>query len=301
MLISGHDLLDVAHKNNFAIPAFNVADYHMFNGLIEISEEKNSPVIIAIHPNEINLLGFDVLRAIRERLHRSPVPATIHWDHGATAEQMIAAVQGGFTSVMLDASAEPFAENVAQTKRAVDIAHVVGVSVEGELGTIGKMESADGGIIYTDPADAVEFVKQTGVDSLAVAIGTRHGIYPADIKPELKLDLLREIKAAVGIPLVLHGGSNNPDDEIGEAARSGVNKINISSDVKVAFFEKLREVLEDRGLREPDAIMPPALEAMKAVAAQKIDLFGAAGKASLYTSPAAYKVNLFGSGQGETY
>jgi fructose-bisphosphate aldolase class II len=301
MLISGHDLLDVAHKNNFAIPAFNVADYHMFNGLIEISEEKNSPVIIAIHPNEINLLGFDVLRAIRERLHRSPVPASIHWDHGATAEQMIAAVQGGFTSVMLDASAESFAENVAQTRRAVEIAHVVGVSVEGELGTIGKMESADGGIIYTDPADAVEFVKQTGVDSLAVAIGTRHGIYPSDITPELKLDLLREIKAAVGIPLVLHGGSNNPDDEIGEAARSGVNKINISSDVKVAFFEKLREVLEDRGLREPDAIMPPALEAMKVVAAQKIDLFGAAGKASLYTPPAAYTVNLFGSGQGETY
>ncbi|WP_105565681.1 ketose-bisphosphate aldolase [Microbacterium halophytorum] len=301
MLISGHDLLDVAHKNDFAIPAFNVADYHMFNGLIEISEKKNSPVIIAIHPNEVNLLGFDVLRAIRERLHRSPVPATIHWDHGATSEQMIAAVQGGFTSVMLDASAEPFDENIAKTKAAVDIAHPVGVSVEGELGTIGKMETADGGIIYTDPADAKTFIERTGVDSLAVAIGTRHGIYPADIKPELKLDLLREIKETVGIPLVLHGGSNNPDDEIGEAARSGVNKINISSDVKVAFFTKMREVLQDQSAREPDGIMPPAVEAMQAVAAQKIDLFGATGKASLYTRPAAYKVDLFGAGQGETY
>lgn len=129
MLISGHDLLDVAHQNSFAIPAFNVADYHMFNGLIEISEKKNSPVIIAIHPNEVNLLGFDTLRAIRERLHRSPVPASIHWDHGATADQMVAAIQGGFTSVMLDASAEAFDENIAQTGRAVEIAHAVGVSV----------------------------------------------------------------------------------------------------------------------------------------------------------------------------
>jgi fructose-bisphosphate aldolase class II len=189
------------------------------------------------------------------------------------------------------------------TRRAVDTAHAVGVSVEGELGTIGKMETDEpgGGIVFTDPEDAVAFVRETGVDSLAVAIGTRHGIYPSDIKPELKLDLLREIKAAVGIPLVLHGGSNNPDDEIGEAARSGVNKINISSDVKVAYFEELRRVLEDRGLREPDAINPPAIAAMQAVAAQKIDLFGAAGKASLYRPLPAAKVDLFGAGKGETY
>ncbi|MGO2097741.1 MAG: class II fructose-bisphosphate aldolase, partial [Candidatus Microbacterium stercoravium] len=189
----------------------------------------------------------------------------------------------------------------AQTSRAVEIAHAVGVSVEGELGTIGKMESDDGGIIYTDPSDAVSFVERTDVDSLAVAIGTRHGIYPSNITPHLKLDLLREIKAAVGIPLVLHGGSNNPDDEIGEAARSGINKINISSDIKVAFFEKIRDVLADRSLREPDAIVPPAIEAMQAVASQKIDLFGAAGKADLYRTPAAYKVDLFGAGKGETY
>lgn len=303
MLISGKDLLDVASENGFAIPAFNVADYHMFNGLVEISEQKGSPLIVAIHPNEINLLGFDVMLAIRNRLHRSPIPAVIHWDHGATHEQMVAAIQGGFTSVMLDASAEPFERNIAMTRRAVDTAHAVGVSVEGELGTIGKMETDEpgGGIVFTDPEDAVAFVRETGVDSLAVAIGTRHGIYPSDITPELKLDLLREIKAAVGIPLVLHGGSNNPDDEIGEAARSGVNKINISSDVKVAYFEELRRVLEDRGLREPDAINPPAVAAMQAVAAQKIDLFGAAGKASLYRPLPATKVDLFGAGKGETY
>ncbi|WOF22063.1 ketose-bisphosphate aldolase [Microbacterium betulae] len=300
MLVSGKDLLDVASANDFAIPAFNVADYHMFNGLVEVSEDRGAPLIVAIHPNEIDLLGFDVIHAIRNRLHRSPIPATIHWDHGASHEQMVAAIQGGFTSVMLDASAEPFERNVAWTRRAVETAHAVGVSVEGELGTIGKMESADGGIVYTDPEDAVAFVRETGVDSLAIAIGTRHGIYPADITPQLRLDLLREIKAAVGIPLVLHGGSNNPDDEVGEAARSGVNKINISSDIKVAYHEALRGVLEDRGLREPDAIVPPAIEALKAVAAQKIDLFGAAGKAALYRPLPARKADLFTSGQTAT-
>jgi fructose-bisphosphate aldolase class II len=159
--------------------------------------------------------------------------------------------------------------------------------VEGELGTIGANDSyAEAGaaeIIYTDPDDAVTFVEQTGVDSLAVAIGTFHGLYPAHLKPELKLDLLKEIKSRVQIPLVLHGGSGNPDDEIREAARIGINKINISTDIKVAYHNKMREVLgNDPKVREPNSIQPACLEAMKVVAAQKIELFGAAGKASLY-------------------
>jgi fructose-bisphosphate aldolase, class II len=178
VLINGKQLLDVASANNFAIPAFNVADYHMFNGLIEISEEKEAPLIVAIHPNEISLLGFDVIQAIRARIHRSTVPVAIHWDHGASHEQAVAAIQGGFTSVMIDASMEPFERNVEISRRVVETAHAALVSVEGELGTIGAMEhaAAGDGIIYTDPADAVRFVEQTGVDSLAIAIGTRHGI-----------------------------------------------------------------------------------------------------------------------------
>lgn len=303
MLINGKDLLDVASANNFAIPAFNVADYHMFNGLMEIGEAKQAPLIIAIHPNEISLLGFDVIQAIRARISRSPIPVAIHWDHGASHEQAVAAIQGGFTSVMIDKSMETFETNVAHTRQVVDTAHPVNVSVEGELGTIGTMEraSAGDGIIYTKPDDAVTFVEQTGVDSLAIAIGTRHGIYPSDVTPQLKLDLLKEIKAAVGIPLVLHGGSNNPDDEIAEAARSGVNKINISSDIKVAYHEKLREVLRDADLREPDTIQPPVLEAMQQVAAHKIDLFGTAGKAALYRPLAVVTADLFGAGRAETY
>jgi len=286
MLINGKDLLAVANANNFAVPAFNVSDYAMMNGIFEVSEEKNSPVIIAIHPDELSHIGVDMLPAIIQRAHRSSVPVTIHLDHGANHEQVLKAIQAGFTSVMIDGSMLPFDENVAITKRVVDIAHVVGVSVEGELGTIGKLDNygEDGAdtIIYTDPAQAVEFVNATGVDSLAVAIGTSHGIYPSTMKPELKLDLLEQIKAAVKLPLVLHGGSNNPDDEIAGAVKRGVNKINISSDIKVAYHLAMREVLADIGVREPNVIQPPSIAAMKVTAAQKIDLFGAAGKAALY-------------------
>lgn len=287
MLTSGDAILQVAHENSFAVPAFNISDWAMCRGIVEISEEKNSPLLIAIHPDELRHTTDAIMPAIRELAHRASVPVAIHFDHGANVDQMVWAVQSGFTSVMLDGSMLPFDENVALTKAAVDVAHAVGLSVEGELGTIGKTdaEAEDGAaeIIYTVPEDAVRFVELTGVDSLAVAIGTSHGIYPSWMKPELKLELLKEIKAAVGIPLVLHGGSNNPDTEIGEAARLGVNKINISSDIKVAYHGKMREVLDaDPGLREPNSIQPPAIEAMKVEAAHKIDLFGAAGKASLF-------------------
>jgi fructose-bisphosphate aldolase class II len=279
-------MLDVANANNFAVPAFNISDYAMMNGVFEISEELESPVIIAIHPDELSHIGVDMLPAIISRAHRSTVPVTIHLDHGATYEQVLTAIQAGFTSVMIDGSTLPFEENVAITRKIVETAHAVGLSVEGELGTIGKTddEAEDGTatIIYTEPADAVRFVAETGVDSLAIAIGTCHGIYPAHMKPELKLDLLREIKDAVSVPLVLHGGSNNPDSEIGESVKLGVNKINISSDIKVAYHQKMREILADAGVREPNTIQPPSIAAMKVVAAHKIALFNAAGKAKLY-------------------
>ncbi|ROT33670.1 ketose-bisphosphate aldolase [Micromonospora sp. HM5-17] len=286
MLTTGKAILDVANEHNFAVPAFNISDWAMFNGIVEISEEKNAPLILGIHPDEVRHVGADMIAAVIQRANRSSVPIAIHWDHGATYEQILTAIRIGFTSVMIDGSMLPFEENIALSKRVVETAHAVGLSVEAELGTIGatdgEAEEGAEGIIYTDPDDAATFVRKTGVDSLAVAIGTYHGIYPPDLKPELKLDLLKEIKDRVRIPLVLHGGSNNPDEEIAEAARLGINKINISSDIKVAYHNKMREVLADPKLREPLSIQPPCVAAMKEVAAQKIDLFGSTGKAALY-------------------
>ena len=288
MLMSGKDLLAVANEHFFAIPAFNISDYAMGKGIIEVSERLRAPLMIAVHPDEVAHLGRDVLPAFIQRAHRSSVPVAIHWDHGGTYEQVLEAIQYGFTSAMIDASMRPFEENVELTRRVAETAHAVGVSVEGELGTIGKLdEQAEEGvavsdIAYTDPQQAVEYVQRTGIDSLAVAIGTAHGLYPKHMKPELKLDLLREIKELLPIPLVLHGGSGNPDDEIGRSVKLGINKINISSDIKVAYHDAMREALADRSLREPLMIQPPAIAAMQEVAAHKIHLFDAAGKADLY-------------------
>ena len=287
MLTSGDGVLKVANEAGFAVPAFNISDYAMFAGISDLCEELQAPWIVAIHPDEYDHIGPDLLKAIIARAHRSSVPMAVHLDHGGTYEQVLTSIQNGYTSVMIDASIKPFEENVALTQKVVAAAHAVGVSVEAELGTIGANdsygESGASEVIYTKPEDAVKFVAETGVDSLAIAIGTFHGLYPAGMKPELKLELLKEIKAVLPIPLVLHGGSNNPDDEIGIAARTGINKINISSDIKVAYHAKMREVLgDDPKLREPLMIQPACVAAMNEVAAHKITLFGADGKAGLY-------------------
>lgn len=286
MLMNMKDLLAVANEHKFAVPAFNISDYSMMNGIFEASEEKQAPVIIAIHPDELKHTGTEIVKAIIEKAHKATVPVCIHLDHGASFEQVMLAIQSGFTSVMIDGSSLSFEDNIAVCKKVAEAAHAVNVSVEGELGTIGSTDAqAEAGantIIYTDPDAAVKFVEATGVDTLAIAIGTSHGIYPKGMKPELKLDLLKVIKSKVSIPLVLHGGSNNPDAEIGQSVTLGVNKINISSDIKVSYYEKMREILKDESLREPNVIQPACIAAMKETAYHKIELFQADGKAALY-------------------
>jgi len=286
MIMNMKKILKVANENKFAVPAFNISDYSMFKGIMEICEKAEAPVIIEIHPDELSHVGVEIMPSITDRALRSSVPVCIHLDHGASFEQIMLAVQNGFTSVMIDGSHLSFSENIALSKKIVDAVSSLDISVEGELGTIGSTDSeAEAGaeeIIYTDPDAAVDFVRQTGVDTLAIAIGTSHGIYPAGVKPQLRLDILKAIKAKLPIPLVLHGGSNNPDEEIKEAVILGINKINISSDIKVAYYNKMREVLADKGLREPNTIQPPCVEAMKEVALHKIKLFQADGKAGLY-------------------
>ncbi|EEJ53835.1 ketose-bisphosphate aldolase [Mobiluncus mulieris 28-1] len=286
MLLKGTKLLDVASEQGFAIPAFNISSHSMLNAIIQVCEEKQSPHIIAIHPDELKHIGDNFIPSVIQAAYRSSVPTMIHLDHGASYEQVIHAIQCGFTSVMIDGSLLSYEENVALTKKVVEAAHPVGIQVEAELGTIGKTdgfaENGTNDIIYTDPQIAKDFLQATGADSLAVAIGTRHGLYPSDLQPELKIDLLHEIKKTVNVPLVLHGGSNNPDSEIAKAVVKGINKINISSDIKSVYFTKMREVLKDRGLREPNVIEPPCEAALKECASQKIDLFNSAGKANLY-------------------
>lgn len=286
MLMNMKELLSVAQKHQFAVPAFNVSSSMLLRGVMEGCREKQAPVIIAIHPDELLFVEDSFIASVREEIIHSRIPAVIHLDHGGSFEQIVRAIRCGFTSVMIDASLLSFEENVAITRKVIEVAQAAHVSVEAELGTIGTTgnggESGTEQIIYTDPATVKEFVARTGVDTLAIAIGTSHGIYPKNMQPKLRMDLLQEIRAIVDIPLVLHGGSANADSEIAEAVRLGISKINISSDIKDAFYKKCREVLQDPVIREPNAIYPPCIEAMKQVVYQKIDLFNDAGKARYY-------------------
>lgn len=286
MLMNMQQLLAVAKAQNFAVPAFNTSSNMILTGVMEACEEKQAPVIIAIHPDELSFVKESFIKSVIEEAHRATIPVVIHLDHGSKFEQIMQAIHCGFTSVMIDASTASYEENIALTKEIVRAAHAVNVSVEAELGTIGATgnggEAGTENIIYTDPSVVKDFVAKTGVDSLAVAIGTAHGIYPKGKKPELKLDLLREITALVDIPLVLHGGSDNSDEEIAKAVKIGIAKLNISSDIKSAFYKKCREVLVDPAIREPNAIYPPCIAAMKQVIYHKIDLFNDADKAKYY-------------------
>ena len=288
MLMNMKDLLAVANQHNFAVPAFNIGTGQILKKVLETCEEKKAPVILAIHPNELEFQGDAFMAGCIQAAHEASVPVCIHLDHGADINQIYHAIRVGFTSVMIDASHMPFEENVAICKKVVEIAHPLNISVEGELGTIGTTgNDVEGGtdeIIFTDPGDAVKFVEETGIDCLAIAIGTAHGIYPKDFKPELRLDLLKEIKSKISVPIVLHGGSANPDSEIGQSVKLGVNKINISSDIKDALYQELRKVLsDDSKIREPFELYPPALEAMKKVVINKIELFDDADKVKHYS------------------
>ncbi|SEP84473.1 fructose-bisphosphate aldolase, class II [Ignavigranum ruoffiae] len=288
MLITGKEILNVAKENNFAVPAFNAGSGQLLDAVMQACEELQSPVMIAIHPDELSFLKDSFVSQVKYFANHTKIPVCIHLDHGASFAQIIHAINLGFTSVMIDASHLDFEDNIKITSKVVEAAHSTGVSVEAELGTIGDTgDSIEGGvseIIYTDPIVAKEFVDRTNVDSLAVAIGTAHGIYPKNVKPKLRLDILQEIRNEVNLPLVLHGGSSNPDKEIAQAVTMGINKINISSDIKIAFLETLKEVLNSNGkeYREPNLMFPPCMESTKKVAMEKIKLFKSNNKAKLY-------------------
>lgn len=286
MLYNMKDLTKVAKENHFAVPAFNICSFDMLKAIMEEVEAQNAPVILEIHPSEIAYLGDNFVATVREYALRSSVPVVIHLDHGASVEDVMRAIKNGYTSVMIDASALPYEENKALTKKVVEIAHMVNVSVEAELGTIGNNNSAEGGaasIIYTDPDLAEDFVKDTGIDTLAIAIGTAHGLYPKDMIPKLNIDLLKVLEERLDIPFVLHGGSGNPDAEVSEAAKHGVCKVNLSSDLKSVFFAEIRSYLNEHPEKyEPNEIYPGPDEAVRGVVRHKLEVLGTIGKASLY-------------------
>lgn len=287
MLMNMKDLLEVAQKHHFAIPAFNIGSDQLLKAVMKKVKELKSPVILEMSPDEFDFVGDAQIQAMIYEAAQTDVPVCIHLDHGDTYETVVRAIRAGMTSVMIDASTLPYEENVAITKKVVEVAHITNVSVESELGTIGQtgnsIEGGTTGVIYTKPEEAKQFIEDTGIDTFAVAIGTAHGIYPKDMKPELKIDILKDITKEVSVPLVLHGGSSNKDEEIAAAVENGICKINISSDIKVAFYNKCREVLNAHPeFREPLQIYPECMDACGEVVEEKIRLFKSNDKVNLY-------------------
>lgn len=287
MLMNMKDLLTVAQKNHFAVPAFNIGSDQLLKAVMKTVKELKSPVILEMSPDEFNFVGYAQIQAMLYEAAHTDVPVCIHLDHGDSYETVVRAIQAGMTSVMIDASKLPYEENVAITKKVVETAHIANVSVESELGTIGttgnSIEGGTEGVIYTVPEEAKQFIEDTGIDTFACAIGTAHGIYPKDMKPKLRIDILKDITDQVSVPLVLHGGSSNKDEEIAEAVKNGICKINISSDIKVAFYEQARKTLnENPGYREPLEIYPAAMEACGKICADKIRLFNSQDKVKCY-------------------
>lgn len=285
MLFNLNKLLLAAKENSFAIGAFNTSDLALFRAVVEQAEATNTPAIIQFAPGEFQYATPLFFQYVTRRLMDSKVSFALHLDHGKTMGECVTAIKAGFTSVMYDGSLLDLEENKKNTREIVDFAHWMGVTVEAEIGTIGQVRGTDEGgvtdIIYTNPEEVVNFVDAAGCDALAIAIGTAHGIYPKDLKPKLQLSLLERIQQVATVPLVLHGGSDNPDREIKAACKIGIQKVNISSDIKQVFFQKVHEIYTKTGNFMPPQVFNPAIEAVKLTVQEKMDLFGSTGKSDL--------------------
>jgi fructose-bisphosphate aldolase class II len=289
VLVTGKRLLDVANREGFAVPAYNIASWSMFNAIYDQCEDDAAPWICAISPDELTHSRPDALRAYASAAHRATAPIALHLDRATSFGQVMAAIRHGFTSVMLDASAQPFDINAALVAKSVEAAHAAGIGIEAALAGNGLEAAAPEGEeapSRTDPASAAAFVAETRCDSLAIDIGANGETPPRDgtpgPAPRLRLDLLAEIKSACPAPLSIRGDAGNPESEVGEAVRLGVNKIDISDDVKGAYFSMLRRVLADPNLREPRRIERPAEAAAARLAHRKNLLADAVDRASLY-------------------
>jgi fructose-bisphosphate aldolase class II len=305
VLVTNKDLMIPARKNGYAIGAFNVQNLESMSAVAEAAAEEKSPVIMQITPSVLKYAGLAYIsNLVKTAAELASVPIAMHLDHGEDFETAVKCVNAGFSSVMIDGSFLSFDENVAVTKRVVAVAHPKGVSVEAELGKLAGVEErsvAEKDAILTDPETAVEFVEKTGVDTLAVAIGTSHGAYKFKSEAKLDLERLKVISEKISIPLVLHGASSVPQEivekankygaeltgakgipesEIKKAILLGIAKINIDTDLRLAFTAAVREALTNSPKNfDPRKILGPARDAMKEVAKGKMRLFGSAGKA----------------------
>ena len=281
MLVSLQEIIGLAEKENFCVPAFNVYNIETVMGVAVAAEEAKAPIIMQVYPRLFNeQVGYYLAPVVLAAAKKASVPVCFHLDHGPSEWEVTRALYWGATGIMLDGSAHPYEENVKLTKHIVETCKAVGVGVEGELGHIGSVND-DAMDEFTNPDEAARFVKETGVTCLAVLIGNAHGHYKKP--PKLDIERVKAIREATGgIPLVLHGGSGIPDDQVKAAINAGIRKMNIGTDVCCAFAEGAKAELDNpnRSLAV-DLFMKPSIESVKKLALNKIALTGALGKASI--------------------
>ncbi|NMB25144.1 MAG: class II fructose-bisphosphate aldolase [Firmicutes bacterium] len=281
-LVSAKVLLEHAQANGYAVPAFNCHDLVDFQAIIAAAETEGAPVIIMASESTIDFAGFSYIEGLAYAgAKEAKIPFALHLDHGRDLDNVVKSVQHGFTSVMFDGSNLSFEENIRLTAWVADIAHRVGMSVEGELGQIPGTEDditvSEQEAGMTDPDLVADFVERTGVDALAVAIGTAHGLYKGE--PKLDFPRLTAIRKATSVPLVLHGGTGVPDDTVRRAIELGICKLNVGTELRVAYTSSVSRALVDREFRDPRPLLSIARTAIAGVVQDKIRLCGASGRA----------------------
>lgn len=306
MLVNGNEILQKAHTEGYGVGAFNFVNFEMLNSIFMAANEAKSPIIVQASEGAIKYMGIDMVVGMAQTMaKRYPhIPVALHLDHGTSFESCKKAVDAGFTSVMIDASHHPFKENLEMTKEVVAYAHSKGVSVEAELGRLMGIEDNisvdEKDAVLINPDEAEEFVKATKVDYLAPAIGTSHGAFKFKGEPKLDFDRLQEVKRRTNIPLVLHGASAIPDyvreaflatggDLKGskgvpfaflqEAVKGGINKVNIDTDLRIAFIAEVRKVANaDNTQFDLRKFFAPAMEAVTKIMVERMGILGSAGK-----------------------
>lgn len=281
-LMTTKQILKKAQEGQYAVCAFNVENMEMIMAVISAAEEMNAPVIMQTTPSTVKYAGLDYfVENVKVAASRVKVPVAMHLDHGSSFELASKAYRAGYTSIMIDGSHEDFETNIKLSKSVADMCKASGIPVEAELGKVGgKEDDLDGGEVdlYTDPLEAKEFVERTGVDSLAIGIGTAHGLYKGE--PKIDLDRLSEIKKQVEVPLVLHGGSGIPDEIVKESIRRGICKVNYATELRIAYTNGINKYLSEN----PDTIDPKkynqaGIEEVKNFVKEKIRVCGSENKA----------------------
>src|SRR6056297_2617193 len=282
-LVPMAEILNDAHKRRYAVGGFNINNLEFLQGIVWAAEELNSPLILQASEGAIRYMGMDYVAAMVDAaVKNTSIPVALHLDHGSSFEKIMQCIRNGFSSVMIDASKLSFEENIELTKKVVEAAHSVGVSVEAELGTIGgteddhKVDEKDA--MYTDPEQAKEFVNATGVDALAIAIGTAHGVYKGE--PELDFERLDIIKKIIDMPVVLHGASGISEADLKQGVELGVNKVNVNTDFQQVFTAKIKELFADNpDLYDPRKYCGPGRDAIKEKVKEKIMILGSNDRA----------------------